>query len=204
MLKKINISIKKKKNALKNIQDNELTSYRVQDKESRFLVLDNEDYIENINYQLGGSSFEEFDYDPSKVFSERVTLWIQKRTRNNILCKTWQKFIEPSHVTPGKMYGLVKTHKVNNPVRVITSGCGTAVKNLSVFVEKCLYPEVLEIQSRIQDTFEMLHFIDYLNKSNILTEDCISVSFDVANTFSSIDNQSGIQTVKNALKARQE
>ena len=131
-------------------------------------------------------------------------MWIQKRTRNNILCKTWQKFIEPSHVTPGKMYGLVKTHKVNNPVRVITSGCGTAVKNLSVFVEKCLYPEVLEIQSRIQDTFEMLHFIDYLNKSNILTEDCISVSFDVANTFSSIDNQSGIQTVKNALKARQE
>ena len=102
------------------------------------------------------------------------------------------------------MYGLVKTHKVNNPVRVITSGCGTAVENLSIFVERCLYPEVLKIESRIQDTSEMFNFIDYLNKSNILTEDCILVSFDTVNMIPSIDNHSGLQAVKNALEARQE
>ena len=100
---------KEERNALKNIQHDELRSYRVQDKGSRFVVLDNEDYIEKINYQFGRSSFEELDYDPSKAFSERVNLWIQRWTRNNVLCKTWQKFIEPSHVTPGKMHGLVKT-----------------------------------------------------------------------------------------------
>ena len=49
----------------------------------------------------------------------------------------------------------------------------------------------------------MLNFIDYLNKSNILTEDCILVSFDIVNMFPSIDNQSGLQAVKNALEARQ-
>ena len=32
-----------------------------------------------------------------------------------------------------EMYGLVKTHKEGNPVRVITSGCGTAIDNLSIF-----------------------------------------------------------------------
>ena len=78
-------------------------------KGSRFVVLDNEDYIEKINYQLGRRSFEELDYDPSKTFSERVKLRSKKWTRNNVLCKTWQKFIEPSHETLGKMYGLVKT-----------------------------------------------------------------------------------------------
>ena len=67
-----------------------------------FLVLDNQDYVEKINYPLGRSSFEEFDYDPSKNFSERVNLGIQKWTQNNVLCKNWQKFIEPSHVVPGK------------------------------------------------------------------------------------------------------
>ena len=36
------------------------------------------------------------------------------------------------------LYGLVKTHKEENPVRVITSGCGTSIENLSIFVEKCL------------------------------------------------------------------
>ena len=34
------------------------------------------------------------------------------------------------------MYGLIKNHKDNNPVRVITSGCGTAIEYLSIFVEK--------------------------------------------------------------------
>ena len=102
------------------------------------------------------------------------------------------------------MYGLVKTHKVNNPVRIITNGCGMAVENVSISVKKCLYPEVLKIESRIQDTSEMLNFIDYLNKNNILTEDGILVSFDMVNMFPSIDKQSGLQAVKNPLEARQE
>ena len=40
------------------------------------------------------------------------------------------------------MYWFIKTHKENNPVRVITSGCGTAIEHLSVLVEKYLYKEV--------------------------------------------------------------
>ena len=91
------------------------------------------------------------------------------------------------------MYGLVKTHKVNNPVRVITTGCGTAVENFSIFVERYLYAEVLKIESRIQDTSEMLNFIDYLYKCNNLTEDSSLVSFDIVNMFPSIDNQSRLQ-----------
>ena len=73
-----------------------------------------------------------------------------------------------------------------------------------IFVERCLYPEYLKIESRIQDTSEMLNFIDYLSKSNILTEDCILLILDIVNIFPSRDNQSGLQAVKNALEARQE
>ena len=80
-----------------------------------------------------------------------MNLWIQKWTENKVLDKSWSKFIEPSVVSPGKMYGLVKTHKADKPVR-----CGTNVENLSIFVEKCLFPEVLKI-----DTSEMLNFIDF-------------------------------------------
>ena len=103
-----------------------------------------------------------------------------------------------------KMYGLVKIHKDNNPVRVITNGCGRAVEILSIFVERCLYPAVLKIESRIYDTYKMLNFIDYLNKSNTLTEDCILVSFDIVNMFPSKYNQSSLQAVKSNLEARQE
>ena len=174
----------------------------MQDKGSRFVVIDNQDYIEKIEYQLGRSSFEELDHYLSKLFSEKVNLWIQKLTENKVLDKSWSKFIEPSFVAPGKMYCLVKTHKENNPVRVITSGCGIAVENLSIFIEKFLFPEVLEIESRVQVTSEMLNFIDFLNDSNILTENCMLVNFAIVNMFPSINNESGLQAVKNALEAR--
>ena len=60
----------------------------------------------------------------------------------------------------------------------MTSACGTAVGNLSIFAVKCLFPEVLKIESRVQDTWEMLNFIDFLKDTNILTESCMVVSFD--------------------------
>ena len=100
------------------------------------------------------------------------------------------------------MYGLVKTHKEGNPVRVITSGCGTAIENLSIFVEKCLYSEVLNIECRVQDTSEILTVIDNLNSSNSLTLDCKLVSFGIIKMLPSIDNISGLKSVKKVLESR--
>ena len=44
------------------------------------------------------------------------------------------------------MYNLNKIQKVGYPVRVITSGSCIAIENLSIFVKKCLYSEVLKIE----------------------------------------------------------
>ena len=30
---------------------------------------------------------------------------------------------------PGTIYGLIKTHKENNPVKFTTNGCGTAIEH---------------------------------------------------------------------------
>lgn len=99
------------------------------------------------------------------------------------------------------MYGLVKTHKTDSSVRIITSGCNTAVENLSIFVEKVLYEEVKNIPSRIKDTNHMLDIIDNLNDSN-LPLSSVLVSFDVVNVFPSIDNISGMKAVENILESR--
>ena len=102
------------------------------------------------------------------------------------------------------MHSLIKIHKVDNPVRVMTSACGTAIENLSVFVGKCLYSEVLEIESRVKDTSEMLTIIGNLNKSSTLTFGCRLASFDIINMFPSIDNVSGLKPVKRIPDARQD
>ena len=101
------------------------------------------------------------------------------------------------------MYGLIKTHKENKPVRVIISGCGTAIEHLSIFVEKYLYKEVYKMDSRIKDTLGMLNIIDMINDSNILTEDTALVSFDTVNMFPNIDNVSGLEAVSEVLENRE-
>ena len=96
------------------------------------------------------------------------------------------------------MYGMVKTHKANNPVCVITSGCNTVVEKLSILVEKTLYLLADRLNSKIKDTDNMLEIIDDVNKS-VLSENCVLVSFDVVNMFPNIDNKSGLLSVKEAL-----
>ena len=61
------------------------------------------------------------------------------------------------------MYGNVKTHKVDTPTRVITSGYNTGIENLSIFVGNVLYDIASELPSRIKDTNHMLDIIDNLN-----------------------------------------
>ena len=85
--------------ALKNIQIDSTPSYRIQDKVSRFVILDNDDYIEKIDYQLRRSSFIELNDDPSNDFEIKVIMWIEKWKRNGVLNDCWSRFIKPSNST---------------------------------------------------------------------------------------------------------
>ena len=97
--------------------------------------MSNNHYESKVQHQTERSSFTETDIDYSKNFEEKVNSWISKWTSKGLIDINWKRFITPTNSTPGKMYGLVKTHKVNNPVRVITSGCNTAIESLSIYIE---------------------------------------------------------------------
>ena len=165
-------------------------------KGSRFVVLDTNNYIEKGEHQINRSFFDKFDADPSHQSKEKVNNWLEKWSNN--ITDEWKEFIRPDKCNAGKMYGMVKTHKTDNPVRVITSGCNTAVEKLSILVEKTLYPLADRLNSEIEDTNNMLEIIDDINKS-VLSENCVLVSFDVVNMFPNIDTKSGLLSVKEAL-----
>ena len=78
---------------------------------------------------------------------------------------------------------------------MITSGCRTAGKFLSIFVGNYLYNEVNKAHYRIKDTPDMLHIIDNINSRNIITKDSVLIIFDVVNIFPSIDNVLGLEAV---------
>ena len=136
---------------------------RAQDNGSQFVVLSNNDYESKVQHQIERSSFTETDIDYSKNFEEKVNSWITKWTSKGVVDNNWKRFITPTNSTPGKMYGLVKTHKVNNPVRLITSGCSTAIESLSIYIEHVLFELSEGMPSRIEDTNHLLDTIDNMN-----------------------------------------
>ena len=108
-------------------------------KASRFVVLSNNDYESKVQHQIERSAFTETDIDFGKKLEEKVNSWISKRSSKGVIDYNWKRFITPTNSTPGKMYELVKAHKVNNCVRVVTSGFNTAIESFSIYIEHVLF-----------------------------------------------------------------
>ena len=157
---------KNEKAARKDIRNYDKNVVRVQCKGSRFVVLDNEDYVKKVEHQINRSSFQRLEYDPTKSFEVKVKTWIEKWSQKNILDQKWKSYIQTECSTSDKMYGLIKTHKNDNPARIITSGCNTTVESISIFVEKILNDIASNFPSRIKDTGPMLDIIDEINNSS--------------------------------------
>ena len=101
---------KEEKLALKEMKSWDDKIIRVQDKGSRFDVLDTNSYIEKVDR----CSFDKLDADSSPKFKEKADNWLEKWS--DILINEWKEFIRPDNSNAGKMYGMVKTHKPDNPV----------------------------------------------------------------------------------------
>ena len=112
------------------------------------------------------------------------------------------EFISYDSPSANKIYGPIKFHRVNNPVRIITSGCNTAVGNLPIFAEKALFQDVERIPSTIKDKNHMLDIVYNLNDPDLL-EISVLVGLDVMKMFPCIDNESGKKTVKKVLNETQ-
>ena len=81
---------------------------------------------------------------------------------------------------PGKNYGLIKTHEPNNPIKLITSGNGTAVENLSLFTEYFLHPCVKKEPKILIDTTAPLNKVTEINnKFSPFPAFTLLVSWDV-------------------------
>ena len=104
---------------------------------------------------------------------------------------------------PGKNYGLIETHKPNNPIRLITSGNGTAVENLSLFTGYFLHPCVKKEQQTRIDTTALLKKVKNINRRfSPFPRGTLLVSWDVISMYPSIDNEMGLSACKAALHRR--
>ena len=188
-----------RKNHLFN-QDSDLI-LRLQDKGNRFVIVDKETDQTKAKEQIARSSFTELDHDPTESHIQKVVDWAEKWHSNGQINKQWKEFIINRDSKPGKNSTLYKTHKAGTPVRLLTSGCNTAIENLSKYIEVVCAPLTENLPSRIKNTSHLLDIVDKIN-SDGLPEGALLVSFDIVNMFPSIDNQTGIRIVREALDKR--
>ena len=78
-IRKIRNNLNKEgKLALKDMKSWDGKVIGVQDKGSRFVVLDTNSYIEKVEHQINRSSFDKLDADASSKFEEKVNNWLEK------------------------------------------------------------------------------------------------------------------------------
>ena len=105
---------------------------------------------------------------------------------------------------PAKNYGLVKTHKPGQKLRVITAGTCSAVSNLSAFKERFLGPLSRSKKPLLVDTTDFLNLIEHLNTSfSPIPEHVILVTWDIEAMYPSKDNKIGLQACRKILDSRE-
>ena len=85
----------------------------------------------------------------------QIESWCDKWVRKGEISNQVANWIINREAKPGVAFGNIKTHKVGNPLRLITSCCGTAIENLSAFTEFYLQPFARELPSFIKDTTDL-------------------------------------------------
>ena len=93
---------KDEKKALKEIKSWDDKVGRVQDKGSRFVILENKVYEEKIQQQIDRSSFKELKDDPSKLFQQKINIWIEKWYAKKVIDNSWKDFISCDSPSAGK------------------------------------------------------------------------------------------------------
>ena len=147
--------------------------------------------------------YNKLNHDPTSEHFEKIKNWGRKWFSERQISQkiaTWVANLEPK---PGVASGNVKTHKEGNPLRLITSCCGTAIERLSSSTEFYLKPLAQALLSIVKDTTDLINKIQTLNSENgPLPPGCLLVSWDVVAMFPNIDNNMGISAVIKALDSR--
>ena len=201
-LTKDNLS-ERERTALRKLK-NSTTVVRIQDKGSRFVLLSSADYEEKMFSQLNNEvHYNQLQLDPTPKHISVVERWCSKWLQKGEITPEVANWVNNQKAKPGVAFGNVKTHKEGNPLRLITSCCGTPIENLSAFTEFYLQPLARKLPSFIKDTTDLLNRIELINNSGPFPEGTLLVSWDVVSMFPNIDNNLGLTAVKNALNARE-
>ena len=146
--------------------------------------------------------YKTIDSDPNINSVYSICKWSNKWLLEGQIDLDISNWVVNNKAKPGKAFGTIKTHKDENPLRLITFRCGTAIENLSAFTEYYLTALAQKLHSFSKIT-HLLQKIYDLKKDGPFPEGAFLVSWDVVLMFPNIDNNLGIKAVTDALYSRE-
>ena len=167
------------------------------DKSNAIVIMNKVDYLEKMENLLSDTeTYENLTSNPLENVNSNFNKKIKNILRGN---DTLIKQLTVSSATLPYMYGLIKTHKQNNPVRPIISSVGSISYRLSKYLVKLLSPLLGNISnSNIKNNVDL---VDKLNNLNLNFSFKI-VSFDVTSLFTKVPVDDLLDFLKEELESK--
>ena len=179
---------------LKQISLNDRIKVCKFDKGNGTVILNSHEYIEKLNVIINDHlKFKKVSTDTKthpvikkqKKITDEINQFLKGEIPDNVI-----KQLLPCGSVPGKLYGLVKVHKPNNPLRPVVSMIGTPEYQLAKWLDSYIKPNICSTYM-LNST---ANFLDEIHNVRINNGD-ICVSFDVTSLFTNIPLDETIQLI---------
>ena len=185
------------------------------DKGAGVCVLNYTDYVNLCENHLQEKTKDGYNY--YRKSSECDLAQAREKITNILKIGLFEDFISneeykamiPTEMGPGRLYLIPKVHKQHPPGelppgRPIVSGCGSITENISKFVDFHAKALVRKLDTFVQDTPHFLRHIEDINKLGPLPSTAVPISIDVSALYTSIPQDEGVETFREALDERED
>ena len=183
---------------LKQISLNDRIKVCKFDKGNGTVILNSHEYIEKLNVIINDHlKFKKVSTDikthpvikKQKKITDEINQFLKGEIPDDLI-----KQLVPCGSVPGKLYGLVKVHKANNPLRPVVSMIGTPEYQLAKWLDSYIKPNICSTYM-LNST---ANFLDEIHNARINNGD-ICVSFDVTSLFTNIPLDETIQLIADSV-----
>ena len=185
---KSNLLTREQRQTAKELRETPGLTIRRADKASIYVLLNTDDYISKLNNILNDrTKFIPITRDPTETLKTRVNKLITANSAGV------DHLYIPSIVgtySPGYMYGNVKTHKTNNPLRPIISQVTTPTYKVAKRINEIITPYIPSKYS-LKSTDEFIDIIHSISPEGTLA------SLDVESLFTNVPVEDTIEIICN-------
>ena len=162
------------------------------DKGNKTVFINKQDYERKMLHMLGdGDIYQVVARDPTKGLINKHNKLIKTITEEGGLTQEVGKTLCCRNGVLGRIYGQVKLHKQNKPLRPIVSTLGTVMYKTAKYITKILSPLVGSSPYDAGDSFQLAEKL----KSLTVPPSHVMVSFDVVSMFTNIPIELVLQLI---------